>query len=75
MNVKDILRRLIPKRWQRRSSGDPISMVLLLRKPHFFEVQELRLAAEKAWGTSFAGGKGSKHCVFQSGIVTLMKEW
>jgi hypothetical protein len=49
-------------------------MVLLLRKPQFFSAEELRLAAERAWHTSFAGGKKeSKHCVVQSGKITMMK--
>jgi hypothetical protein len=49
-------------------------MVLLLRKPHLFGAEELRLAAERAWHRSFAGEeKGSMHCVVQSGTVTLMK--
>ena len=61
-------------RWQRTSRTDPLSMVLLLRKPHLFSAAELRLAAERAWHTSFAGEEdSSKHCVVQSGTVTLMK--
>lgn len=48
-------------------------MVLLLRRPHFFRDAELRTAAEKAWGVSFSGGKGSMHCVVQVGTTTLMK--
>ena len=61
-------------RWQRTTRGEPLSMVLLLRKPHLFSAEELRLAAERAWHTSFAGKEnGSKHCVVQSETVTLMK--
>lgn len=61
-------------RWQRTSQDEPLSMVLLLRKPHLFSADELRLAAERAWHTSFAGDeKGSMHCVVQSNTVTLMK--
>jgi len=49
-------------------------MVLLLRKPHLFSGEELRLAAQRAWRTSFAGKESnSKHCVVQSTTVTLMK--
>jgi hypothetical protein len=49
-------------------------MVLLQREAHIFSVEELRLAAERAWHTSFAGTEeGSMHCVVQSGKVTLMK--
>src|SRR5437660_1446021 len=74
MNLKDIFRRLVPLRWQRTTRREPLSMVLLLRKPHLFGAEELRLAAERAWHRSFAGEeKGSMHCVVQSGTVTLMK--
>jgi hypothetical protein len=49
-------------------------MVLLQRKPHLFSAEELRLAAERAWHTSFSGvEEGSMHCVKQTGLVTLMK--
>jgi hypothetical protein len=61
-------------RWQRTTRAEPLSMVLLLRKPHLFSAEELCLAAERAWHTSFAGEeKNSKHCVVQSATVTLMK--
>ena len=73
MNYKAIFRKLIPMRWQRTSKNEPLSIVLLLRKPHLFNAQELRLAAQRAWLTSFAGGEGSMHCVAQSGEVTLLK--
>ena len=52
----------------------PVSMVLLLREPQFPTLDQLRLAAERAFGTSFAGnGKESKHCVVQAVLLTLMK--
>jgi len=73
MNVRNILRRFIPMRWQRLSKKEPLTIVLLLRKPHFFHAEELRLAAERAWSTSFDGGEGSMHCVVQNGPITLMK--
>src|SRR5690242_14867852 len=73
MNVRNILRRFIPMRWQRFSKNEPLSIVLLLRKPHFFHAEELRSAAQRAWGVSFVGGEGSMHCVVQNGTVTLMK--
>lgn len=74
MNLPYALRSLIPLRWQRTSKGEPLSMVLLLRKPHLFQADELRSAAERAWHTSFSGEeKESKHCVVQNGLVTLMK--
>ncbi len=73
MNFKAIFRKLIPMRWQRTSKGEPLSMVLLLRKPHLFSAEELRLAAKRAWRISFTGGEGSIHCVEQVGEVTLLK--
>jgi hypothetical protein len=51
----------------------PVSMVLLLREPKFFTLDQLRQAAERAYGTSFAGGKESRHCVVQAVMFTLMK--
>jgi hypothetical protein len=60
-------------RWQRPAKDEPLSIILLLRKPHYFDTEELRLAAERAWRISFAGGEGSKHCIVQSGKVTLLK--
>ena len=59
--------------WVRQDDPVPLSMVLLLRKAHSFRDEELRMAAEKAWGTSFAGRDESKHFVVQSGPITLIK--
>jgi hypothetical protein len=73
MDLRLIFRRLWPTRWQRPGKHETISMVLLLRKPHLFSEKELRLARERAWSTSFAGGDDSKHFVVQSGPVTMMK--
>ena len=74
MNLKDIFRRFVPMRWQRTTRGEPLSMVLLLRKPHLFSAEELQHAAERAWRMSFAGREdNSKHCVVQSATVTFMK--
>jgi hypothetical protein len=73
MNFMGIVRRLTPLRWQHVGEDNPLSMVLLLRQPHFFGKEELRLAAERAWHTSFAGGEGSMHAVAQAGNATLLK--
>jgi hypothetical protein len=51
----------------------PVSMVLLLRESKFLTLDQLRSAAERAFGTSFAGDKESRHCVFQAVLFTLMK--
>ncbi len=75
MRLKAILAKLIPK-WMQPSGHDNTSiasMVLLLRQPHLFSEEELRRAAERAWGISFAGGEESKHFVLQSGHVILLK--
>ncbi len=48
-------------------------MVMLLRKPHTFGEEELRLAAERAWGVSFSGGGGSKNFVGRSERLTMVK--
>jgi hypothetical protein len=73
MNFTGIFRNLIPMRWQRTSRGEPLSVILLLRKPHFFSAEELRSAAERAWHVSFTGGDTSKYFVTQSGKITLLK--
>jgi hypothetical protein len=74
MSLTRHFRKFMPLRWQRTGGNDPISMVLLLSKPHFFTAAELRVAAEKAWNTSFAGDSpDSMHCVVQSGATTLLK--
>ena len=48
-------------------------MVLLLRESHFFDAAEIRVAAEKAWGTSFAEDENAQNYVVQSGHVVLLK--
>lgn len=61
-------------RWQRTTGDEPLSMVLLLRKPYSFSAEELRLAAERAWRTSFAGKEeSSKHFVGHRGFITFVK--
>jgi hypothetical protein len=74
MDAKGTIRRFIPLRWQRASKNEPLSMVLLLRRPHVFSGDELRLAAERAWRVSFTSNKdSSKHFVSPSGSVTFLK--
>ncbi len=41
-------------------------MILLLRKPHAFSEDNIRLAAERAWGLSFLGGEVSTRRVIKS---------
>jgi hypothetical protein len=74
MSLKTIVQSLVPMRWQRIRKGDPLSIVLLLRKPHLFTAAEIQLAAERAWHRSFDGDeKESTHCVKQLGTAMLMK--
>jgi len=54
------------------SAALPVSMVLLHRKSRFFSLDELRSAAERAFGAPYGGGKESRYCVFQAGFFTLM---
>src|ERR1700685_58003 len=73
-DLRHYFRKLLPLAWQRTGRNDPVSMVLLLRKPHFFTAAELRAAAERAWHTSFAGeSSSSRHCVVQKNAATIMK--
>lgn len=60
-------------RWRRVGKKDALSVVMLLRQPHLFQAEELRQAAERAWRVPFDGKASSKHCVAQSGHVTLLK--
>ena len=53
-------------RWRRLGKGGSVSMVLLLRTPHTFSEDNIRLAAERAWGLSFLGGEGSTRRVIES---------
>jgi hypothetical protein len=74
MNLKDIIRRIVSMRWQRTIRDEPLSIVLLLRRPHLFSSEELQFAAERAWHVSFAGEEdNSKHCVVQSATITFAK--
>jgi hypothetical protein len=54
-------------------SSDPVSIVLLLREPHRYDKDELRLAAERAWDRLFEKAAGAGNFVIQSGHLTLMK--
>ena len=54
VRFKRAVRRLLPMRWRRVGKRGPISMILLLRKAHAFPEEEIRRAAESAWGLSFS---------------------
>jgi len=74
MSIKTILARLLPKRWQQaiNHQASP-SVVLLLREANSPKETVLRLAAERAWGISFAGGEDCPHFIMQSGNATVIK--
>jgi hypothetical protein len=59
---------------ERDETDEPIiSIVLLLRKAHYFNKEELCAAAERAWGMSFEDSPRSRHFVLPMGHVILMK--
>jgi hypothetical protein len=49
------------------------SIVLLLREPHAYDKEELRLAAQKAWGAPFQTEPGDGNLVIGSGPRIIMK--
>jgi hypothetical protein len=56
-----------------KHGNDHVSMVLLLPEPTFSTLDQLRSAAERAFGTSFTGDKESRHYVIQVVLFTVMK--
>jgi hypothetical protein len=73
-NLKEAFESIL--RWGRGHDEDrdgPVSMVLLLREPKFSTLDQLRLAAEKAFGTTFTGDKESRHYVIQVVLFTIVK--
>jgi hypothetical protein len=56
----------------RRPSQPPASVVLLLREQRFPNLEELRQAAEKAFGVTFSLEKSSRHSVYVQVLFTLM---
>ncbi|HKQ86871.1 MAG TPA: hypothetical protein VJS43_08885, partial [Candidatus Acidoferrales bacterium] len=57
-----------------RNDEEPIiSMVLLLRVPHYFTKEELQHAAERAWRIAFGNGDNGTPCVLQRGNRTVMR--
>jgi hypothetical protein len=56
-----------------KDGNDPVSIVLLLREPMFKTLDQLRLAAEKTFCTSFSEDKESGHYVIQVAFLTILK--
>jgi len=73
-NLKKAFEALLRFGESRDEEGDlPVSMVLLLREPKFLVLDQLRSAAERAFGTSFSADKESRHFVIQVALFTMMK--
>jgi hypothetical protein len=73
MSLKSTFTKLIPKRFRKSEDDGPTSMVLLLKQPHLFTREKLRLAAEKAWSRSFDDSEESHHFILQAKWATLVK--
>jgi hypothetical protein len=71
--LRSTFRSCFPLRWRRVGDHQPIAMIMLLRTPHPFSEQEIRLAAERAWGVAFAIGEGSRRSVFQSEKFVVLR--
>jgi hypothetical protein len=64
------------KEWWTPTDPDsdmPDSMVLLLRQPHFFTLEELQQAGERSWSKRFDGTEDPMYFVMQNGRVTIIK--
>jgi|HubBroStandDraft_6_1064221.scaffolds.fasta_scaffold426218_3 hypothetical protein len=75
MNLKKAFETLLRYVKAPERDGDlPVSMVLLLRESNFPTLDQLRLAAEKAFDTSFVeGDQGARHYVVRVSHLTVMK--
>lgn len=73
MSLRNFLSKLVPLRSQKPNTNDPLSIVLLLRCPHSFGPDDVRVAAERAWGVRFVGDAGSGNFVKQTGFRLLIK--
>jgi hypothetical protein len=65
----------LAKFWKKSGEKDEIgpSIVLLLRKPHFFTSAELERAGELGFGKSFDGKQDPMYFVVQESFVTFIK--
>jgi hypothetical protein len=57
----------------KKRDKDPYSIVMLLRKPHFFSETELEQAGERGWGKRFDGKEDPMYFVSQTGTITFLK--
>jgi hypothetical protein len=74
MGLKEAFESLLQMGKPSRKIGDtPVSIVLFLREQHFPTLEQLRLAAERAFRRSFSGDKKSQYCVYQQVLFTLAR--
>jgi hypothetical protein len=75
LNLKNVFAALLGfQKPAEEDAGLPVSLVLLLRDSHFLTLDQLRLAGERAFGTSFAGTrKEARHFVVELTLFTIMK--
>jgi hypothetical protein len=60
-------------RWRRVGKRAPLSMILLLHQPHTFSDEDIRCAAERAWGLSFSGVEGSTRRVMKTDDAVFLQ--
>jgi len=74
MGLKEAFESLLQIGKPSRKVGDcPVSIVLFLREQRFPTLEQLRLAAERAFRRSFSGDKNSRYCVYQQVLFTLAR--
>jgi len=74
MGLKEALETILNLGKAGQEPGEPpASMVLLLKEQRFPTLEELRQAAERAYGVDFSLDKNSRHCVYVQVLFTLMK--
>ena len=76
--MKFNLKRAFESLLRRGEHGDkerdlPVSMVLLLREPHFLTLDQLRSAGARAFGARFTNDKASQNFVVEVLLFTIMK--
>jgi hypothetical protein len=75
MGLKEAFQAILNIGKSTREPDDPdlASIVLLLKEERFPKLEQLRQAAERAYGGSFSLDKNSPHCVYTQVFFTLMK--
>ena len=70
MSLKEAFERILRMGEAGQASEEgPDSIVLLLKEPHFPNLERLRLVAGRAFGTSFSGDRAARHSVYQRGVI------